>query len=61
MIITSDLRAFIRSEIRQVAAKAKLPRYIKSGHPQPLFIYFRLFNTVDNKQMFNFNFDNDWI
>ena len=26
---------------------------IKVGHSQPLFIYFRLFNTVDNKQMFN--------
>ena len=23
------------------------------GHSRPLFIYFRLFNTVDNKQMFN--------
>ena len=28
--------------------------YFKSvGHSRPLFIYFRLFNTVDNKQMFN--------
>ena len=25
----------------------------KVGHSRPLFIYFRLFNTVDNKQMFN--------
>ena len=25
----------------------------KMGHSRPLFIYFRLFNTVDNKQMFN--------
>ena len=25
----------------------------KVGHSQPLFTYFRLFNTVDNKQMFN--------
>ena len=23
------------------------------GHSRPLFIYFRLFNTVDNKQMLN--------
>ena len=26
---------------------------IKVGHSRPLFIYFSLFNTVDNKQMFN--------
>ena len=25
----------------------------KVDHSRPLFIYFRLFNTVDNKQMFN--------
>ena len=25
----------------------------KVGHSRPLFIYFCLFNTVDNKQMFN--------
>ena len=25
----------------------------KVGHSRPLFIYFRLFNTVDNKQMLN--------
>ena len=25
----------------------------KVGHSRPLFLYFRLFNTVDNKQMFN--------
>ena len=25
----------------------------KVGHSRPLFIYFRLFSTVDNKQMFN--------
>ena len=23
------------------------------GHSRPLFLYFRLFNTVDSKQMFN--------
>ena len=27
--------------------------FLKVGHSRPLFIYFRLFNTVDNKQMFN--------
>ena len=27
--------------------------FFKVGHSRPLFIYFRLFNTVDNKQMFN--------
>ena len=31
----------------------------KVGHSRPLFIYFRLFSTV-NKQMFNINFANDW-
>ena len=34
------------------------------GHSRPLFIYFRLFNTVDNKQvnkqMFNINFADNW-
>ena len=25
----------------------------KVGYSRPLFIYFRLFNTVDNNQMFN--------
>ena len=32
-----------------------------SGHSRPLFLYFCLFNTVDSKQMFYKNFDNDWI
>ena len=27
--------------------------FLKVGHSRPLFIYFCLFNTVDNKQMFN--------
>ena len=31
------------------------------GHSRPLFLYFRLFNTVENKQMFNISFVNDWI
>ena len=26
-----------------------------------LFLYFRLFNTIDSKQMFNVNFSDDWI
>ena len=30
-----------------------IPNNKKVGHSRPLFIYFRLFNTVDNKQMFN--------
>ena len=28
-------------------------RFFKKGHSRPLFLYFRLFNTVDSKQMFN--------
>ena len=36
----------------------------KEGHSRPLLIYFLLFNTVDNeledKQMFNINFADDW-
>ena len=31
------------------------------GHSRPLFLYFRFFNTVDCKQMFNINFADDWI
>ena len=27
--------------------------FIKMGHSRPLFLYFRLFNTVDSKQMFH--------
>ena len=27
--------------------------FLKVGHSRPLFIYFCLFNTADNKQMFN--------
>ena len=27
--------------------------FFKVAHSRPLFIYFRLFNTADNKQMFN--------
>ena len=30
-------------------------------HSLPLFLDFRLFNTVDSKQTFNINFANDWI
>ena len=31
------------------------------GHSWPLFIYFRLFNTVDSEQMFNINIADNWI
>ena len=31
------------------------------GHSRSLFLYFRLFNAVYGKQMFNLNFANDWI
>ena len=38
--------------------------FLKVGHSRPLLIYFRLFNTVDNKlvnkQMFNIYFSYDW-
>ena len=33
----------------------------KVGHSRPPFIYFRLLNTADSKQVFNINFANDWI
>ena len=36
----------------QVVARLN-PFFFKVGHSRPLFIYFRLFNTVDNKQMLN--------
>ena len=35
--------------------------FFKVGHSGPLFVYFRLFNTGDSKQMFNKNFADDWI
>ena len=31
------------------------------GYSRPLFLYVRLFNTIDSKQMFNLNFADDWI
>ena len=31
------------------------------GNSKPLFLNFRLFKTVDSKQMFNINFADDWI
>ena len=31
------------------------------GHCRHIFIYFRLFNTVDSKKLFKINFANDWI
>ena len=38
--------------------------FLKVGHSRPLYIYFRLFNIVDNKQvnkqMFNINFADGW-
>ena len=33
----------------------------KVVHSRPLLFYFRIFNTVDSKQMFNLNFADDWI
>ena len=38
---------------RQVTfiSKIKLFSFLKVGHSRLLFIYFRLFNTVDNKQV----------
>ena len=35
--------------------------FSKVGHSWPLFLYFRLFDTVDSKQMFNIKFPDDWI
>ena len=35
--------------------------YFLMGHSLSLFHYFRLFNTVGSKQMFNINFADDWI
>ena len=29
--------------------------------PGLFFLYFRLFNTAESKQMFNINFADDWI
>ena len=38
--------------------------FLKVGHSRPLLIYFRLFNTVDNKlvnkEMLNIKFADDW-
>ena len=31
------------------------------ANPGPIFLYFRIFNTVDSKQMFNINFADTWI
>ena len=33
---------------------------LKNGPLRPRFLYFRLFNTVDSKQMVNINFAYDW-
>ena len=35
--------------------------FFKLDHFRPLFLYFRLSNSVDRKQMFNKNFADDWI
>ena len=35
--------------------------YAKKAIPGLFFLYFRLFNTVDRKQMFRRNFADDWI
>ena len=29
--------------------------FLKMGHSRPFFLYFRLFNTVDSKEMFKIN------
>ena len=34
---------------------------LKMDHSGHLFLYFRLFNSVDSKQMFNINNADDWI
>ena len=34
---------------------------LKMGYSRPLFLYFRLFNTVHSTQMFNLKFAIDWI
>ena len=31
------------------------------AHSGPLFLYIRLFKTIDRKQMLNVNIANDWI
>ena len=37
-------------------------KFLKMGHSRPLFfLYCRLFNTVNSKEMFNINFVDDWI
>ena len=35
--------------------------FFKMGHSRPLFLIFRLFNTVDSKQMVKINFAHDGI
>ena len=54
-LIISFLKPFLPNSLKN------LP-YLdyKMGHSQSLFLYFRLFNTVDSKQMFNISFC-EWL
>ena len=44
--------------VRAIATKHEL---LKWAIPGLFFLYFRLFSTVDSKQMFIINFVDDWI
>ena len=44
-----------------VTLMKRLKYDLKMGHSRPLFLYFRLFNTVDSKPLFNIKVANDWI
>ena len=47
------LKLFIVNDPAKSAKHAQSILFLKVGHSQPLFIYFRLINTVDIKQMLN--------
>ena len=45
---------FLSKNEGEVSESKKIGKvYFKNGPFRPLFLYFRLFNTVDSKQMFN--------
>ena len=52
------LNAFVRKRYRLLQS---VFTYKKWDIPGLFFFFFRLFNTVDSKQMFNINFADDWI
>ena len=59
LITTLQCYQYLGCSVSRAQVNQKI--FFKLAIPGLCFLYFRLFNTVDSKQMFKLNFADDWI